>query len=55
MQTLPLGLSRFLTVFEDTTGALYAFCVMVLIPGLVIFLLAQKQFIAGLTTGATKG
>lgn len=55
MQTLPLGLSRFLTVFEDTTGALYAFCVMVLVPGLVIFLLAQNQFIAGLTTGATKG
>ncbi len=55
MQTLPLGLSRFLTVFEDTTGSLYAFCVMVLVPGLVIFLLAQKQFIAGLTAGATKG
>jgi ABC-type glycerol-3-phosphate transport system permease component len=55
MQTLPLGLSRFLTVLEDTTGALYAFCVLVLIPGLVIFLLAQKQFIAGLTSGATKG
>lgn len=55
MQTLPLGLSRFLTVVEDTTGALYAFCIMVLIPGLVIFLLAQRQFIAGLTTGAAKG
>jgi ABC-type glycerol-3-phosphate transport system permease component len=55
MQTLPLGLSRFLTVVEDTTGALYAFCVMVLVPGLVLFLLAQKQFITGLTTGATKG
>jgi ABC-type glycerol-3-phosphate transport system permease component len=55
MQTLPLGLSRFLTVVEDTTGALYAFCIMVLVPGLIIFLLAQKQFIAGLTTGAAKG
>jgi len=55
MQTLPLGLSRFLTVVEDTTGALYAFCVMVLLPGLVIFLLAQKEFIAGLTKGAAKG
>ncbi len=55
MQTLPLGLSRFLTVMEDTTGALYAFCVMVLIPGLIIFLLAQKQFIAGLVSGAAKG
>jgi ABC-type glycerol-3-phosphate transport system permease component len=55
MQTLPLGLSRFLTVVEDTTGALYAFCIMVLVPGLIIFLLAQKEFIAGLTRGAAKG
>jgi len=55
MQTLPLGLSRFLSVVEDTTGALYAFCVMVLVPGLVIFLLAQKEFVSGLTSGATKG
>ncbi|WP_306261187.1 carbohydrate ABC transporter permease [Pararhizobium sp. IMCC21322] len=55
MQTLPLGLSRFLSVVEDTTGALYAFCVMVLVPGLLIFLLAQKEFITGLTSGATKG
>ena len=55
MQTLPLGLARFLSVVEDTTGALYAFCIMVLVPGLMIFLLAQKQFIAGLTSGATKG
>jgi len=55
MQTLPLGLSRFLTVVEDTTGALYAFCVMVLLPGLMVFLLSQKEFIAGLTKGAAKG
>ena len=33
MQTLPLGLARFLSYMEDTTGALYAFCVMVLVPG----------------------
>ena len=54
MQTLPLGLARFLSVIEDSTGSLYAFCVMVLLPGLIVFLLAQKQFIAGLTSGATK-
>ena len=29
--------------------------VMVLIPGLAIFLMAQKEFIRGLTSGATKG
>jgi ABC-type glycerol-3-phosphate transport system permease component len=55
MQTLPLGLSTFLAYFEDTTGALYAFCVMVLAPGLLVFLLAQKEFIQGLTSGARNG
>lgn len=55
MQTLPLGLARFLSVLENTTGALYAFVVMVLVPGLAIFLMAQKEFIRGLTSGATKG
>jgi ABC-type glycerol-3-phosphate transport system permease component len=47
--------SRFLSYQEDTTGALYAFSVMVLAPGLLLFLLAQKEFIRGLTSGATKG
>ena len=51
----PLGLATFLSYFEDTTGALYAFCVMVLAPGLLVFLVAQRQFIQGLTSGATKG
>jgi len=55
MQTLPLGLSTFLAYFEDTTGALYAFCVMVLAPGLLVFFMAQQQFIQGLTSGARKG
>jgi ABC-type glycerol-3-phosphate transport system permease component len=55
MQTLPLGLARFLSYMEDTTGALYAFVVMVLTPGVVVFLMAQSAFIRGLTTGATKG
>ena len=55
MQTLPLGLARFLSYHEDTTGALYAFCVMVLAPGILVFLMAQKEFIRGLTSGATKG
>ena len=48
-------LARFLCYQEDTTGALYAFCVLVLAPGILLFLLAQKQFIRGLTSGATKG
>ena len=55
MQTLPLGLARFLSYLEDTTGALYAFAVMVLAPSIFVFLMAQKEFIRGLTSGATKG
>jgi ABC-type glycerol-3-phosphate transport system permease component len=55
MQTLPLGLSTFLSYLENTTGALYAFCVLVLLPGVVLFLLEQRRFIQGLTSGATKG
>lgn len=55
MQTLPLGLARFLSYMEDTTGALYAFVCMVLAPGILVFLMAQSAFIRGLTSGATKG
>jgi ABC-type glycerol-3-phosphate transport system permease component len=55
MQTLPLGLSTFLSYMENTTGALYAFCIMVLVPGIGLFLLEQRRFIDGLTSGATKG
>jgi ABC-type glycerol-3-phosphate transport system permease component len=55
MQTLPLGLARFLSYHEDTTGALYAFCVMVLAPGILVFLMAQRDFVRGLTSGAAKG
>ena len=55
MQTLPLGLSRFLSYMEDTTGALYAFVCMVLAPGILVFLMAQSAFVRGLTSGAAKG
>jgi ABC-type glycerol-3-phosphate transport system permease component len=40
---------------EDSTGALYAFCIMVLAPGILLFLLAQREFVQGLTSGAAKG
>ena len=54
-QTMPLGLVSFLASFEDTTGSLYAFSVLVVVPSMLVFLLAQKDFIRGLTSGATKG
>jgi ABC-type glycerol-3-phosphate transport system permease component len=44
-----------MSVLENTTGSLHAFVVLVLLPGVTIFLMAQKEFIRGLTSGAIKG
>jgi ABC-type glycerol-3-phosphate transport system permease component len=55
MQTLPLGLSRFHSLLEQSTGPLYAFCLMVVAPILLVFFLSQKDFISSLISGAVKG
>lgn len=55
MQTLPLALSRFLSYFEDTSGQLYAFVVLVSIPVILVFLANQKRFVSGILAGAVKG
>lgn len=54
LYTLPLGL----TYFMDETGLKYnlimAASVITIIPIFVVFLLAQKYFIGGLSSGAVK-
>ena len=55
MQTLPLGLARFLSYMEDTTGALYAFVRDGAGAGPVRVPDGAEDFIRGLTAGATKG
>lgn len=55
MQTLPLGLASFLSTFENTSGQLYAFVVMVIAPIITVFLMNQKRFISGMVSGAVKG
>ena len=56
MMTLPLGLA---TLYADPWnleyGALMAGNLISTIPIMVVFLVAQEQFIMGLTTGAVKG
>ena len=54
MQTLPLGLARFLSYFEDTSGQLFAFVIMVIAPIIVVFLMNQRSFISGMMSGATR-
>jgi len=55
MRTLPLGLITFvqsgLAIQQENR---FAMIVMMTVPVLVVFLLLQRQFIAGLTAGAVK-
>lgn len=55
MQTLPLGLAQFLSYFEDTSGQMYAFVIMVITPIVVVFLMNQRGFVGGMLKGAVKG
>jgi raffinose/stachyose/melibiose transport system permease protein len=52
--TLPVGLTRFVAEFEAAHAELYAGLVITTIPLVLLFLLATKQIVAGLTAGMTK-
>ena len=55
MQTMPLGLARFLSYFEPSSGPLYAFTILVIVPVIIVFLWNQKSFISSMISGAFKG
>lgn len=55
MQTMPLGLARFLSYFEPSSGPLYAFTILVIAPVIIVFLYNQKSFISSMISGALKG
>jgi raffinose/stachyose/melibiose transport system permease protein len=54
IQTLPVGLSRFMGQFENQWGILYAGLNLIVFPLLLMYYLLSKQFIKGLTSGALK-
>ncbi len=53
--TLPIGLSTLLSPYGNNYDLLVAGSVFSVIPILILFLLFQKQFIAGMTAGGVKG
>jgi multiple sugar transport system permease protein len=55
--TLPLGLAGLFTLMgsQDRWGIMMAGIVLSLVPIFVLFIILQRQFIAGLTLGAVKG
>ncbi len=54
-RTLPLGVLAYVGQYTVEWGQLMAASTQLLLPILVVFALVQRNFIAGLTTGAVKG
>jgi N,N'-diacetylchitobiose transport system permease protein len=55
MQTLPLWLTSFQTIFGDNWGATMAASTLFALPILIVFVFLQRRAVAGLTSGAVKG
>lgn len=53
--TLPIGLNNLINPQTQQYGPLMAGTLLSILPVVVLFLLLQKEFIAGLTSGAVKG
>lgn len=53
--TLPIALNQMLGLYSREYGALMAGTLLSIIPVVILFLLLQKEFISGLTSGAIKG
>ena len=55
MWTLPLGLSAFQGQFSRDYGQLNSAIVMTVLPATIVYLIFQRYFVSGLTSGAVKG
>lgn len=55
LRTIPLGLQAFFFEFQVEWQYLFAALSMATVPVIVVYVLMQRQFIAGLTSGAVKG
>lgn len=55
MLTLPIGLATLLTPYGTNYQILFAGAMLSIVPIVILFLLFQRFFIAGLTSGSVKG
>jgi raffinose/stachyose/melibiose transport system permease protein len=53
--TLPLGVQNFSTQYSSDTARILAFTSLSMVPALVFYLLAERQLVRGLASGALKG
>lgn len=54
MWTLPLGLMAFQSQFQSDYGQLNAAITMTVLPAAIVYLMFQRYFVSGLTSGAVK-
>lgn len=54
LRTVPLGVSTFFGEYTNDWSLMFAALSISILPVIVVYLLASKQFIAGLTSGAIK-
>lgn len=54
MWTLPLGLMSFQSQFSSNYGQLNSAIVMTVLPAVVVYMIFQRYFVTGLTSGAVK-
>ncbi|MDR0569324.1 MAG: carbohydrate ABC transporter permease [Spirochaetaceae bacterium] len=54
-RTLPVALYYFKSAFASDYGAMFAAIVMVSLPSILVYLIAQKQIVSGLAAGSVKG
>jgi raffinose/stachyose/melibiose transport system permease protein len=55
VQTIPLGLVNFFQQYDALWPLYFAALIMTTVPVIAVFVVMQRQFIAGLTAGAVKG
>lgn len=55
VQTITVGIYTAIGPFTADWGTVFAYVMFATMPIIIAYLLAQKQFIAGLTAGALKG
>jgi ABC-type glycerol-3-phosphate transport system permease component len=53
--TLPIAMNQMVSLYNQEYGTLMAGTLLSVLPVIVLFMLLQKEFVAGLTAGAVKG
>ncbi len=54
-RTVPIALNEFSSFFKVDWGQTMAAAALITLPVVIVFMLIQKQFVAGLASGAVKG